>query len=86
MLKIKDNVDMNILEKYGFECHDEIVDENKRWKYYEKRLQIITEIDEEFPENERILDYDLGYDASEDNLDSLYEMIKDGIIEKIEEK
>ena len=78
MLKIKDNVDLKELDKYGFartktyEWYEKIVeyDYNQRIYYYvldkDRRIEIST--------------YD-GYDNKLD--DTLYDLIKDGLVEKV---
>ena len=72
MLKIKDNVDLKELEKYGYE--------RKRYFYerydYEKQGVIIYEHNR----NVSVLcDFDL------DTLDTLYDLIKADLVEKVGE-
>lgn len=91
MLKIRDDIDLKELEKYGFELKNTI--------YYEKEFEAIN-FDEE--ENHKILIYlnkrsialeimnnDYTYHSFDDELgrieDTLYDLIKDGLVEKVEE-
>ena len=74
MLKIKDNIDLKELEKYGFNLYDE------RSNLYDKQLT----------ENEEINIYNkeinIALDGWETNkLDTLYDLIKDELVEKVEE-
>ena len=81
MLKIKDNVDLKELEKYGFEYQEE---ERNYWKYVfmnkngdEKQywVDIDTRAIEFCVDTMRILKYD----------ETIYDLIKDGLVEKVEE-
>ena len=76
MLKIKDNVDLKELEKYGFkhlkEC--KTYSEDERWGYFE------IDEDGEYKRSIRIVD-DIH---SNYELDLLYDLIKDGLVEKVE--
>ena len=80
MLKIKDNVDLKELEKYGFEYSEE---ERNYWKYVfldrhgaEKQywIDIDTRIIESSVDTARILNYDT----------TIYDLTKDGLVEKID--
>lgn len=87
MLKIKDNVDLKELEKYGF-VNDEIdgrkvkikkMMTKEKWNSEIVEIDLITGqlqifIDDEYYEN---------YTKS-DTLDFIYDLIKDGLIEKID--
>ena len=92
MLKIKDNVDLKKLEKYGFGkglfgkwiCW---VDENK--EIIEKGRNVLGLV--VYEDTREIILY--GQDVSDilvndwlhhSNLDSLYDLIKDGLVEKID--
>lgn len=72
MLKIKDDVDLKELEKYGF-----------KKKYYYNAMCIIRE-DRKHDiffdlKTRKLLFINYGYDV-------LYDLIKDGLVEKIEDK
>ena len=87
MLKIKDDVDLKELEKYGFDYgEDDYVGEGK-WHYYKKNGFYITLLEEDFPQNERIISTEVskwdGFD--DDDIDTLYNLIKADLVEKIDE-
>lgn len=80
MLKIKDNVDLKELEKYGFKLvkgynydfYEKTSNENIELKYYVdidlRNISVTT------------------YDGDEIELDNtIYDLIKDGLVEKVEE-
>lgn len=80
MLKIKDNVDLKELEKFGFKTmslydwYEKEVSYNwndKMWIYVKKGTHII-----------QVSTYD-GYDVNLD--DTLYDLIKADLVEKIED-
>lgn len=84
MLKIKDNVDLKELEKYGFELN--------KWNEYRKEIcggrrgqsfdLIVFNGD-----NKTLYGFASGADGSgeEDYIDdTLYDLIKDGLVEKVE--
>lgn len=81
MLKIKDNVDLKELEKFGFEL-------NQTFKYYEYGYDkydvsiYILILD-------RVLHcstpYDYNTDDTDSHLDILYDLIKADLVEKVEE-
>lgn len=77
MLKIKDNVDLKELEKFGFVCF------NQERQYYEKKLGRKYD-------NEEINIYGGEINISLDGwetreLDPLYDLIKADMVEKVEE-
>ena len=73
MLKIKDNVDLKELEKYGFY-------ETERTFLKDGKLQEATSIHKDtktiYPT------YDMGY-SYYFSVDILYDLIKDGLVEKV---
>ena len=79
MLKIRDDIDLKELEKYGFVC-------TKTYEWYEKIV--------EYDYNQRIYYYVLDkdrrieistYDGYDNKLDdTLYDLIKDGLVEKVD--
>ena len=79
MLKIKDNVDLKELEKYGFEYEE--------WEkcyvggYSNRELHLRVN-----PETREIKMYEPFRDNedSENNIELLYDLIKDGLVEKVE--
>ena len=78
MLKIKDNVNLKELEKYGFEF-------NENWKMYiggyknrELHLRINIET-REITMNEPFRDVD----GEENNIELLYDLIKADLVEKV---
>lgn len=80
MLKIKDNVDLKELEKFGFEkCEEEC----NYWKYiflnkYGDELQYWIDIDT------RIIEF-ASQDCKVYKIDTtLYDLIQDGLVEKVD--
>jgi hypothetical protein len=82
MLKIKDNVDLKELEKYGFKFHEEYYDENGNLKYYfaGQNLYIFEKENGEFDRSFDNTDYGFSmYD-----IDLLYDLIKADLVEKVD--
>ena len=79
MLKIKDNVDLKELEKYGFEYHTMVyVKEIKRSsEFFEEAKTIYVE------ETNREISIHKGLFNVDEELDTLYDLIKDGLVEKV---
>ena len=75
MLKIKDNVDLKELEKYGFEYEQGII--IKEHGSYYKYATSIDKI------NRTITPYCAGF--SYYDYEIIYDLIKDGLVEKVEE-
>lgn len=87
MLKIRDNVDLNVLEKYGF-VNDEIYGRKvkvKKMMTKEKWNAEIVEIDLITGQLQIFVD-DEYYEiyTNSDTLDFIYDLIKDGLVEKVE--
>ena len=82
MLKIKDNVDLKELEKYGFRNFILFSEYNKN--VYEflrsKHLQVNKETKEIYLEKIEI------WQDSRENLDLLYDLIQDGLVEKVQDE
>lgn len=83
MLKIKDDYDLNILKKYGFKHEKDNEKIISRWDYWVLKLKNTEYYIET---KNRIIDIENeskynGYLYTLD-LDTLYDMIQDGIIEK----
>lgn len=84
MLKIKDDIDLKELEKFGFELDEygdyrKIIYTGRRGQYFELLINI---------KYRELLGYSEGADGDgeEDNIDdTLYDLIKAGIVEKVEE-
>jgi hypothetical protein len=78
MLKIKDNVDLKELEKYGFKIH-----KTKEWYCYDvdKRTDLFVK-----PLTKQIIFTAYDY-ATKDvtNIDVLYDLIKADLVEKVDE-
>lgn len=89
MLKIKSNVDMKELEKFGFEYKEDPYagKEEGKWHYYEKNGLIITSLEEDFPQNERIINTEVSkFDGFDDkDIETLFDLIKANLVEKIDE-
>ena len=80
MLKIKDNVDLKELEKYGFEYHRLVyIKEITRGKedILEQKNIYVTE-------NDREISIKNGLFNIDEELDTIYDLIKDGLVEKID--
>lgn len=82
MLKIKDNVDLKELEKYGFK--------NVSYKNYVYKPKVDIDLNEIWVDGDtkkiHIIDCDsdVGYIVDE-NLDKLFELIQAGLVEKVSE-
>lgn len=80
MLKIKDNVDLKELEKYGFELV-----KGYNFDFYRKKstenIELTYFIDMDF-KNISVETYD-GDEVELDN--TIYDLIKDGLVEKVDE-
>lgn len=98
MLKIKDNVDLKELEKYGFKIlYDENTGQPKElfkqyygW-FYERRTKISFrkrfKLGLGFSKKKIWLSNFYNYDTNDLNLwqDTLYDLIKDGLVIKVED-
>ena len=83
MLKIKDNVDLKELEKFGFEYHG-IYDGIYHFAYHNDLDIEIIEDDREIYSNKNIDDEnDLIFNKYSD---LLYDLIKADLVEKVEDK
>lgn len=81
MLKIKDDVDLKVLEKYGFKLEKDY-DECGEIKYYfaGNNLYVFEEKNGDF---NRLLDNtDFGFSMLD--MDIVYDLIQDGLVEKVE--
>jgi len=82
MLKIKQNIDLKELEKYGFtweDCCDDIW-----YTYYFKNIDSNTTIRINYSDRE-IEHLSYNYDYENDKwLDTLYDLIKADLVEKVE--
>lgn len=80
MLKIKDNVNLKELEKYGFEYHRLIyVKEIIRGEddIFEQKSIYVTENDREISIKNGLFNIDI-------ELDTIYDLIKDGLVVKVD--
>lgn len=79
MLKIKNNIDLKELEKYGFEA-----DDDNEWYYYDidARTNLFVK-----PISRTIIFrvYNETLTRDIDNLTVLYDLIKDGLVEKVDD-
>jgi len=86
MLKIKDNVDLKELEKYGFKYNKERMYNNPCYKHIEKPIAI--NINKwEIPyighmEKREVVS--LSWDFNEDLFEVIYDLTKNGLLEKVE--
>ncbi len=67
MIKIKDNVDLKVLEKYGFKELD---------KRYDNDIINISKLD-------RVIDLYGGTCYHHEGIEILYDLIKDNLVEKV---
>lgn len=85
MLKIKDNVDLKELEKYGFEFEKAHGLFNERYVYYaedEQTISVATNDKTMFVED---ISGSYSFGAIVDvGLDTLYDLIKADLVEKVE--
>ena len=77
MLKIKDNVDLKELERYGFKLND------KEWYVAELTGGILCQFCVKPISREIVCDCNGFFYVTE--LDVMYDLIKDGLVEKIED-
>ena len=78
MLKIKDNVQLNELEKYGFKTHIYFCKNKVIELLQRKYLNVYSETREIYLEKLEI------WQDSRESLELLYDLIKDGLVEKVE--
>ena len=84
MLKIKDSVNLKELEKFGFE-YDE--DNNYYFYYGFTRPDCNSEIRMYVDKYDRIITTGFDIYVAEDKIhDKIYDLIKAGLVEKVEEK
>lgn len=74
MLKIRDDIDLKELEKYGFDI-EQLKDKYDQIYGFESNLLF-------YKDNKNIM---LPYNNQDHALDTLYYLIKDGLVEKIDE-
>lgn len=77
MLKIKDSVNLKDLEKYRFEYQEDWDDQGKMVFYRNNGLYVNV-----YPEDRKLDEMGFGFDNKD--ADVLYDLIKDGLIEKID--
>ena len=83
MLKIKDDVELKELEKFGFKY---IVEKYKSYIYINKFIEIDIFLDlENECENKVLFMLTSQYNRNYANLDILYDLIQAGLVEKVEE-
>ena len=85
MLKIKDNVDLKELEKYGFTTSKKIKD---KYNFDTKLVKAVFKCEDDFNtmtiSNKKSIDLTDYYENIK-WLDTLYDLIKDGLVEKVDE-
>lgn len=77
MLKIKDNVDLKDLKKYGFRCHKDLI--------YKPKYKVWNVIEVSVDPNTRIIKIAGIPDLFHTVEDTLYDLIKADLVEKINE-
>lgn len=78
MLKIKDNVDLKELEKFGFKINNNVIDTNK--------ISCLTFEFLTISQTTRDIDICSGYDEVNGykEIEKLFDLIQAGLVEKIE--
>lgn len=76
MLKIKDNIDLKELEKYGFKLIKDYISD-KYYAYLSGSLRINLS-------NKKLIKNDAHF--NEYDLDVVYDLIQDGLVEKVSDK
>lgn len=74
MLKIVDNIDLKELEKYGFDLEQTKDEFDQIWGFDSNLLF--------YKDSKNII---IPWNEQEKCLDTLYDLIKDGLVEKVEE-
>ena len=84
MLKIKDNIDLKELEKFGFRTSGGVYQKDLE---EEKSSSLITRIYMCIYLNriDRIIRFASNYEKETVKLDALYDLIQAGLVEKVEE-
>ena len=81
MLKVKDSVDFKELEKYGFECDKKNIYCEYGYDKYDVTIYFETK--------NRVLKcstpFDYNLEDSDSHLEVLYDLIKDGLVEKVDD-
>lgn len=100
MLKIKDNVDLKELEKFGFKHKktvwksDKNIEDENEWSFILKFTNIDKEIQVvliDIKDKDRIISeyidnkYEMYCIVHKTRLDVLYDLIQSGLVEKVEE-
>jgi hypothetical protein len=83
MLKIKDNVDLKELEKYGFYDSLGIYQRNIEQRMSDGILWNDFRI--AIDKTTRIIRFSTGCESKTTNLNVIYDLIKDGLVEKVGE-
>lgn len=80
MLKIKDDVDLKELEKFGFKINNTVIDTNK--------INCLTFEFLTISQTTRYIDICSGYDEINgyEEIEKLFDLIQAGLIEKVERK
>ncbi len=101
MLKIRDGIDLKELEKYGFKHYhtiwksDKNMPDESNWCYdlefidIDKKVQVLLiQIDDEDRKIQEYIDreYEMYCIVKETRLNILYDLIKDGLVEKVDDK
>ena len=86
MLKIKNNVDLKELEKYGFKYNRKRMYDHSCYEHIKEDIAInINKWEEPYVGNmERGEVVSLSWDFNEGLLELIYDLTKDGLLEKVE--
>ena len=85
MLKIKDNVDLKELEKFGFKMYEDYYNEKGNLKYYfaGQDLYLFENENEQGKFLRTFTDLECGFSMFD--VDILYDLIKADLVEKVED-
>ena len=84
MLKIKDDVDLKVLEKFGFKYDEEMNCYYKRCQGTFNKFIVLIEDDIDSVYGQIVFYNDRAFNTTL-YLDTLYELIQEGLVEKIKE-
>lgn len=88
MLKIKDNIDLKELKKYGFEYttwFEPSAEKNADIGFCNSILDVMIVDNGEKVKDKKIKINEFNTTLSYEELDGLYDLIKDGLVEKVED-
>ena len=86
MLKIKDEIDLKELEKFGFICCNDFTDTYKENNYGYYVFNDSFYVDFQNDNYHKLGSISFSYEPiQEENIDKLFDLIQAGLVEKVEE-